>query len=217
MSVIEAPAPVRASRRVVVRRVLRIVALVLLVFVVLVGLALAFVPNAAREALGFGTVALGPWVPRAGELAVGGALLAILALVVAHRLGEDPDQRYRPSRTWTTWALAIAVPLSLCGIWLTDNATSATVLTPASDAGCQVVVLEVAGTEDAPHRIGIVQPGSIAVEWVGTVRSTEFFRPFQTGSYTLTWDGQQASIEIDDDLPTGVVANVSADPILCDA
>ena len=156
------------------------------------------------EALGWGTIVLGSWIPTLFEfewiLLIVGASAAITRLALAP---ESPPTT-RPRRLVTTVALVtggviltLAVPLALFSS-LIFNSSVYKVLPTASENGCRVAVHQHSFLTSAGGVIGVVQPGEMSVEWMSTYYSDDGYLPFSANRYTLQWRGNTAIITLGD-------------------
>ncbi|WP_308799298.1 hypothetical protein [Agromyces silvae] len=84
------------------------------------------------------------------------------------------------------------------------------VLPETSPGGCRIVVDERAVLKTSGGAVGIVQSGSIIVDWKRSYAADEMHRPFTGRGYTLTWNGSVAELNIPN------TYRYTNDPIRCD-
>lgn len=153
-----------------------------------------FVQADPSEAFGWVTIVIGNWVP--DPLVVEVVLLAIgtVALLAALFIVPYPIERpWREFRIFVTVVLVVAVPVSFLAVLL--GASTYMVLPEQSDGGCRIVVRDNSFRVIPSGSVGIVQPGSVTVDWLGDYSGDDGYSPFSGGTYTLDWKGKSAELE----------------------
>ncbi|MRG60683.1 hypothetical protein GE115_12505 [Agromyces sp. CFH 90414] len=175
-------------------------------------------PGRPRPAIEDFTLILGNWIPTTWEAEFALVLTSVMALMVASSLAPptgSPPQR----RVWATsmWALSILAIPSLGATLLTSGVLISTysVLPNPSDGGCRIVVRETSVLLVGGGTVGVVQPGSVVVDWVRTYSADDGYTPFSAGTYRLEWSARVAGIDLWG--PAQDPTNWTSDaPILCD-
>jgi len=113
-------------------------------------------------------------------------------------------------RRWTTAATrtgraAVATTAVLCVAWaaLGDANSRYLVLGPASPSGCRVVVDQRSFLLLGSGVVHVLRPGEHLTHPVGGYVADDGYRPFDFGTYRLTWSGETATLELwgDPDMP----------------
>ncbi|MGZ4627292.1 MAG: hypothetical protein ACXVYY_07485 [Oryzihumus sp.] len=106
-------------------------------------------------------------------------------------------------RRWTTTArrigrAAVATAAVLCVAWaaLGDAASRYLVLGPASPSGCRVVVDQRSFLLLGSGVVHVLRPGEHLTHPVGGYVTDDGYRPFDFGTYRLTWSGETATLEL---------------------
>ncbi|GGF05255.1 hypothetical protein [Mycetocola zhadangensis] len=172
---------------------LRVVGTLAFVGAVLVG-AVTFVQPDRDEAFGWVTVVIGNWVPspltaEVVLLVAGtGAFLTAMLFVPC-----PPERPWRELRIFIAVVLAGAVPLSL---FVVADGSNYSVLPEQSEGGCRIVVREYSFFLLGEGSVGIVQPGSVTVDWLRGYLGDDGYAPFSRDTYTLDWHGKTAALSV---------------------
>lgn len=197
---VDSPEPVSRGRR-IWAAVLRAVGVIALLATVAVGVvAYEFLLHPVPS--GLLTLVVGDWYPTVLELVIIGTGLGVIALVTAAML--SPARSVDPRRRASVAAAAVLITLVavslvptviLGGLQLLQR-PSYVMLTGASEGGCRVMVSEGSSLLDGYGTAGILQPGSIVVEWTRAYRANGSpRRAFALGEYTLSWEGRTAELD----------------------
>ncbi|MWB98741.1 hypothetical protein [Agromyces seonyuensis] len=160
----------------------------------------------------------GDWVPTLWSLEWPAVLLGLGLLSV----GALPFWPARPARpigrriatgVGMTVLVAVILPFSMIWTSIADHGRYRS-LPERSDAGCRIVVREHSFLLGGGGSVGIVQPGSVVIDWVRDYAADDGYTPFAAGTYSLEWDGAQADLQIHG--TTGMpVWWYTEDPIIC--
>lgn len=151
-----------------------------------------------QEALGWGTIVIGPVVPTlfGVELAllVGGVASMLVGIVLP--AAPRADSRVR-TFLGVVGALLLIVCVP-CAVFFSILFTTSTysVLPSASEGGCRLVVREFGFLRAAGGTVGVVRPGSATVTWAEDYWANEGYQPFSAGDYDLRWAGEQAHLRL---------------------
>lgn len=189
-------------------RVLRVLGLLLLAFVIAMGvIAYGQVERVAgRDATAPDrfTLVLGTWFPTLWDVMIWPAVLGAVALLASAVIRPTQGTvRRRVARSVATAIASVATALSLllAGIVTGADAIGSSgpglsVLHEESAGGCRIVVNQHSFLFAGGGRVGILQPGSIVVEWVRSYRSDDGLTPFgHGGAGHVRWEGRVAEIE----------------------
>jgi hypothetical protein len=202
-------------------RALRIISATLLGVAVLIGvisylqLVVYFRPSAELEQF---TLIVGDWFPSLWDLEIAAIAAGIAAMVVASGLAPpSANRRWRVARIISISALTIlvvlSVPVTAIAAGLLHSKPS--VLPEQSVAGCRILVIERSFLLAGGGSVGIVQPGSVVVDWVRGYTADDGFMPFSAGAYDLRWDGRTADLDIEGSSATPVWWTTDG-PLICD-
>lgn len=151
------------------------------------------------------TLVIGTWFPSLWDVMIVPALLGFVALIGSAIIRPTQGTtRRKVVRGATSAVVVILAGLALIlggiasGIEAMSRAFTAEylVLPETSPGGCRIVADERAVLKTSGGSIGIVQPGSIIVDWVRSYAADEIYRPFSGRGYTLTWNGPVAELHI---------------------
>lgn len=178
---------------------MRVVGTLSLVAATLVGVADGFGPN-SDDAFGWVTIVIGNWVPTWWTLELALVATGTVALLAATIIVPFPAARPgRVLRILVTVVLVLTVPLCVLGVGL--GTPEYTVLQEQSDGGCRVVVREYSFLLMGQGSAGIVQPGSMTVEWLGEYWADDGYMPFSGDTYSLNWTGTDGDLEVFSESP----------------
>ncbi|WP_143741363.1 hypothetical protein [Paramicrobacterium agarici] len=142
------------------------------------------------------TIAFGDWVPTWLLVDIVLAIVGYVALLAAILLAGPMSPRpWRASRVVLAAALILAVPASLVCVALSTSSRYS-VLPGESADGCRVVVRESTFVVTSWGDVGILEPGSMIVDWRGQYSAKDAYMPFSAGTYSLEWDGNRAEIDL---------------------
>lgn len=151
------------------------------------------------------TLIIGDWFPTMLDLAITTTAVGVGALVTAAMLAPpDPARPGRPGRATrigAVVALAALVFVSLAPTAIVSggqllNQQDFSVLPGTSAGGCRIIVREWSFLLAGAGSAGIIQPGSMVVEWVRDYRADDGIRPFSSGGYFLEWDDRTADLDL---------------------
>lgn len=202
-------------------RALRIISATLLGVAVLIGvisylqLVIYFRPPTELEQF---TLIVGEWFPSLWDLEIAAIAAGIAAIVVASGLSPpSANRRWRVARIISISALTIlvvlSVPVTAIAAGLLHSKPS--VLPEPSDGGCRILVIERSFLLAGGGSVGIVQPGSVVVDWVRGYTADNGFMPFSAGAYDLRWNGRTADLDIEGSSATPVWWTTDG-PLICD-
>ena len=194
--------------------VLRVVGTLSFVAAVFVGVIVKILPTGNDDAFGWVTIVLGDWIPTWWTAEVVLVVIGITASLGA--MFVCPSKQSRPGvglRILVAVVLVLAVPVSFLTVGL--DASSFSVLSKQSDGGCRIVVREYSLLLLGEGSVGIVQPGSVTVDWLGDYWGDDGYMPFTAGTYVLDWSGETASLEIAGKRPNWAAWNSEQPPIIC--
>ena len=173
---------------------LRVLGTLSFVAAVFVGVTDGFGQN-SDDAFGWVTIVIGNWVPTWWTLELALVGTGTVALIAAMIIVPFPPARPgRGLRALVTVVLVLTVPLCVLGVGL--GTPKYTVLQEQSDGGCRVVVREYSFLLMGQGSAGIVQPGSMTVEWLGEYWADDGYMPFSGDTYSLDWNGTDGDLEV---------------------
>lgn len=131
-----------------------------------------------------------------GHVVLGWAVSAGLLTAAAGQLVVG--RRHRPGRRDA--ALAVGA-LTLAGVLLAAGGhllwgVAYRGLTPVGPTGCRVLVQETSFLVAGAGEVYVLQGASGLARHVGSYTADDGGRPVSEGSYTLTWDGDHATLEL---------------------
>jgi|GEM_PF-3103186 len=142
-------------------------------------------PSGLTLILGDGVVPPYATVPM---LVVPGLLLTAAGFARRPRRGESPILL----GCLLTGLAGFALAGSMAFLWLRSDGDY-TLLDPPSDGGCRVIVLERFGLHDGFGALGVVQPGSMHVDWKRSY-SSEDGHPYTSSNASPAWTGGTAVV-----------------------
>ncbi|OOB91083.1 hypothetical protein B0T42_07905 [Rathayibacter sp. VKM Ac-2630] len=156
------------------------------------------------EALGWGTVVLGSWIPTFFQLEWILLACGTGALVASAALAADAPPPARPRGVLSSLTIllsSVALTLVLLVALVSSllfNGSAYSVLPGSSENGCRVAVREHAFLTSAGGDIGVVEPGRFSVDWRASYSSDDGYLPFSAGGYSLHWQGDTAVLRLGD-------------------
>ena len=191
---------------------LRIIGTLSLVAAVFVAAVVGLVPTNKNEAFGWVTIVIGDWVPTWWTLEATLIATGTVALLASTIIMPFPPARPgRGLRILVAVVLVLTVPVSFLLVGL--GASSNTVLPEQSHGGCRIVVREYSSPPLGWGSVGIVQPGSVTVEWLGEYWADDGHMPFSRGTYSLEWNENAGDVHIFDG-PSGGAAWATEKPTI---
>ncbi|MDO9397164.1 MAG: hypothetical protein Q7T71_11510 [Herbiconiux sp.] len=198
------PTPARTAARRRARAVCWWAGLGLLLLALAVAGVVLFEPGfVQRNSLGVVTLVLAGWIPSWGAIQAVSIVSGIALLVVARVLAPPRPGRARAALRIAAVSVAGVLLLPAVFVVAVFDGNSYSVLPGESDGGCRVVVREFSFLYAGGGAVGVLQPGAVVVDWAALPEgiSTNYFaddgyRPFTFGTYTLTWEGPLATIDL---------------------
>ena len=138
-----------------------------------------------------------PWL-FVGGLLVGTAGV-VMSVVERHRRPGVREPRRRGSGAGRAVAIAMLVVTAgvVAGLgWLFSHDTDAMVLEPPSAGGCRVVVQEHSLLMSGSGTVFVLPAHDLVARRVSRYSTDDGYRPVASGSYSLTWTGEQGLLEV---------------------
>ncbi|MFC6355639.1 hypothetical protein [Luethyella okanaganae] len=193
----------------------------LLVAVLIGAIAYGHLLRSGREDEHLLTLIVGEWFPTLFEIAITAIAIGITAIICGAIVSPpNPTRRGRRSRIAFASVLVALVAISLPATAIVSgfqllNRASYTVLPGQSDGGCRIVVSEWSFLLAGGGSAGIVQPGSVMVQWTRDYTADDGQTPFSRGRYTLEWHDRTADLVLHGD-GTDPVWWTTDGPLVCE-
>lgn len=188
--------PAASSKRRRLRGLWLVVAASFFTAAVMLGAMVVLVPMGRDEALGWITLVIGEWIPTWWTVEVVLVALGLGSLLTARILAPPLRARgSRASRAVLVTAAVVAVSGSMLAVGA-SNISQYSLLPERSEGGCRIAVQEHSFLYAGWGSVGIVQPGSVNVDWLGRYGADDGYMPFSRGTYAVDWQGREAGIEV---------------------